>query len=400
MSYYILPKIISSIIVNPKTDTNECPVYISHSLYNFYSNIKEQIIIMCSKELDLINSDYDELIKIVNPYEYIFSKVPGSKYSVSKLKANTIIFYELLEIITTLNILDCFKNKPIKSLHISKDYIDSNSCIDLLRENYTSDIFFNFTQNDKGMIKQFFDQKFDFMFFDIKETNINSYIINLIENVMLIMRFQVIGGNSVIKINNVFHKPIIDLLYILSSFFDKVYIIKPNTSNITTFEKYIVCKNFNNNETKLELYKSNYQKLNILMENLTCNITSILDFDIPYYFMNKIDEMNIIIGQQQLESLDQIINILKNKNRDDKIENIKKSNIQKSVSWCEKFKIPCNKFSEKVNIFLPIIKINADEDEINPLSDADEDEENIIINNNIDINFDMSDENSSKDTDV
>ena len=71
MSYYILPKIISSIIVNPKTDTNECPVYISHSLYNFYSNIKEQIIIMCSKELDLINSDYDELIKIVNPYEYI-----------------------------------------------------------------------------------------------------------------------------------------------------------------------------------------------------------------------------------------------------------------------------------------------------------------------------------------
>ena len=66
------------------------------------------------------------------------------------------------------------------------------------------------------MIKQFFDQKFDFMFFDIRETNINSYIINLIENVMLIMRFQVIGGNSVIKINNVFHKPIIDLLYILS----------------------------------------------------------------------------------------------------------------------------------------------------------------------------------------
>ena len=118
--------------------------------------------------------------------------------------------------------------------------------------------------------------------------------------------------------------------------------------------------------------------------------------------MNKIDEMNIIIGQQQLESLDQIINILKNKNREDKIENIKKSNIQKSVNWCEKFKIPCNKFSEKVNIFLPIIKINADEDEdeINPVSDADDDEKNIIINNNIDINFDMSDENSSKDTDV
>jgi len=34
---------------------------------------------------------------------------------------------------------------------------------------------------------------------------------------------------------------------------------------------------------------------------------------------------------------------------------MKKCNIQKSVSWCEKLKIPCNKFSEKTNIFLPII---------------------------------------------
>ena len=51
-----------------------------------------------------------------------------------------------------------------------------------------------------------------------------------------------------------------------------------------------------------------------------------------------------------------IINILKNKNREDKIETIKKSNIQKSVAWCEKYKIPCNRFSEKTNIFLPINK--------------------------------------------
>lgn len=70
--------------------------------------------------------------------------------------------------------------------------------------------------------------------------------------------------------------------------------------------------------------------------------------------------MNITIGQQQLEALDQIISILKNKNKDDKIETIKKSNIQKSVSWCEKYKIPCNKFTEKINIFLPIIKVEAE----------------------------------------
>jgi hypothetical protein len=68
----------------------------------------------------------------------------------------------------------------------------------------------------------------------------------------------------------------------------------------------------------------------------------------------KLDDINIIFGQQQLESLDLVINILKNKNKDDKIESIKKNNIQKSVAWCEKYKIPCNKFSDKINIFLPI----------------------------------------------
>jgi hypothetical protein len=94
--------------------------------------------------------------------------------------------------------------------------------------------------------------------------------------------------------------------------------------------------------------------LNNYKDNL--NIASIIEQDIPYYFINKIDDMNNIIGQQQLESITQIINMIKNKNKDDKMEAVKKSNIQKSVNWCEKFKIPCNKFSEKVNIFLPITK--------------------------------------------
>lgn len=74
--------------------------------------------------------------------------------------------------------------------------------------------------------------------------------------------------------------------------------------------------------------------------------------------------MNIIIGQQQIESLDMIINIIKNKNREDKIETIKKTSIQKSVSWCEKYKIPHNKFYDKTNIFLPINKEIIDSESI------------------------------------
>jgi hypothetical protein len=139
--------------------------------------------------------------------------------------------------------------------------------------------------------------------------------------------------------------------------YDKTYILKPNSSSITSFDRYIVCKKYQNNDNKLNMLKHNYFKLDAFLKNIkNANIISILDNEIPCYYTMKLDDMNIIVGQQQLESLDLIINILNNKNKDDKIENIRKSNIQKSVAWCEKYKIPYNKFIEKTNIFLPINK--------------------------------------------
>ena len=68
----------------------------------------------------------------------------------------------------------------------------------------------------------------------------------------------------------------------------------------------------------------------------------------------KLYDINNILGHHQLEALDLVINVFKNKNIDAKIELIKRTNIQKSIIWCEKYKIPCNKFVEKINMFLPI----------------------------------------------
>ena len=45
---------------------------------------------------------------------------------------------------------------------------------------------------------------------------------------------------------------------------------------------------------------------------------------------------------------------MKSKNKIDKIEIIQKHNIQKCIYWCEKYKIPFHKLTEKSsNIFLP-----------------------------------------------
>lgn len=356
MSYYILPKNNNIIHINPLDNKLNSLPYISHSLYNYYNKIRNDIDNICLNETDLSINYFDELIKIVNPYEYIFSKVPGSKFSVSKLKPKSNVFYDFLEVSTTINIFESFKTHPVKTLHFTPNYSDTIECFEMLRENFNDEIIYYNEINEDNM-KYIENNKFNFLFVDVYSTNFTKYVSNLIQCLMLIYKNQEYYGTCVIKLNHVFHKPVVDFLYILSSLYEKVYIFKPNTSNITTFDKYIVCKNFKKNESSHLQYKCNYYRLLVFLKKLeNKNVYSILDFDIPNYFLVKIDDMNIIIGQQQLESLDIIINILKNKNKEDKIETITKSNIQKSVAWCEKYKIPCNKFSEKINIFLPINK--------------------------------------------
>lgn len=349
MSYYILPKNINIIQVNPESSDDECLPYISFSLLNYYNILNSQIMNIFDN--DLSNNNYYESLKIVNSYDFVHSKVPGSKFSVSKLKPSTNLFYDLIEIISNLNILEDFKRKNITTLNISPNSTDLFDCIDIFREEYEDN---NICLNDLS-IETTLENKFDIIYY---ETNYESkdYLLSILKVLLVIFNNQSFGGNIIIKLKDIFYKPVIDFFYIISSLYEKVYITKPNTNNVTTFEKYIVCKNFLFNETNSTYLRFNYYRIIVFLKKFDGkNIKQIINYNVPYYFKTKLSDLNIIMGQQQLEALDQIISIYKSKNKEDKIEVIKKTNIQKSVSWCEKYKIPCNKFTEKINIFLPII---------------------------------------------
>jgi hypothetical protein len=353
MSYYILPKNINVVNVNPIISVDKCKPFLSHSFLNYYLETKKQIIEMFTFDDDLSSNTFDDAIRIINPYEFIFSKVPGSKFSVSKLKPNTNLFYDLYEILNNLNFLDNFKNGPIKSLHISPNYHDSVECFEMFREGFDDNII-KYTSLD--ITNELTENDLDYIFCETNSTNEQEYFISLVKIMITILRYQKYQGNIIIKIKDILHKPVLDCLYFLTSVYDKVYIAKPNTNNITYLDRYVVCKSFQCNENSPSYLRLNAIKLIVLIKKLDGkNIIDILGNDVCYYFKNKIDDLNIIIGQQQIEAFNQIITIFKNKNKNEKIESIKKSNIQKSVSWCEKYKIPCNKFTEKINIFLPII---------------------------------------------
>lgn len=363
-NYYILPKIHNTVSFKIHYDYSEVmEPYISQTLMQYYNELKNEISL-----LNLLNS-YENINEIINPYEYIFSTVPGSTYSVSKLKTKSMMFYELFEIFQNTNILELYKYETMNSLIVGTNYEDSLECLEMLRENYINDKFFCFHDYSSKLYNYIENNKFNFVIYETKNyINMNHYTILLLEFILITINNLKENGNAIIKVNNFFYKPVIEIMYILSYLFEKTIVTKPNTSNISNFDKYIVLQKFKLNQNDFEV-KNNYvtsisnfikfyNEINS-NEKYELNIHSIINFNLPYYFLNKMDDINLIIGHQQLEIFNQVINLLKSNNREDKIEVLKKNSIQKSVNWCEKYKIPCNKFSDKVNIFLPLYVENV-----------------------------------------
>ena len=87
------------------------------------------------------------------------------------------------------------------------------------------------------------------------------------------------------------------------------------------------------------------------------SMQTLFDFDIPYYFVNKVEEYNAILGQQQIDTIVSTIYLIDNnvkydRGNYDKFEHLKKKNIQKCILWCQTHNIPYNKMIQNANIFL------------------------------------------------
>ena len=371
MSYYLLPKKNTIIEIMPSfsENTNILP-HISLILQAYLLIMKNQLKTNTEgNEKNTHDYTIDFLQKIVNPYEYISTKVPGTKFAVSKAKPYSPSFYIFLEVIHILNIFEAFTHKKINMMLFGPNSKSMNECIDIVRENY-DDVHKEIYIDNIEQYKQEDMHSIDFMHFELEDfqyTNLPLYTISLINLLYYIIHYQNTNGVSIIKVHSIIHKPVLDFIFILTSLYEKVYIIKPNASSLCKDERFIVCKNFGVNINCICYYS---QQIKMLIElyitpsaisrgvqplqiNNKCSfISSILKNELPSFFLNKIEEANIIVGHQQLEAMEQIINLIKNKNREDKIETLKKNNIQKCIQWCEKYKIPYNKFVEKVNIFL------------------------------------------------
>jgi 23S rRNA U2552 (ribose-2'-O)-methylase RlmE/FtsJ len=367
---------------HPPTLTN---TYISNSLFDFLSRFKEQI--------ELSAEAWDTIKKYTNPYEFIHTIIPGSKLSVSKMKPLSRSFYKMIELWKMFKLSD--SRESIQTFHLAEGpggFIEATS---FLRKNM-NDKYYGMTliNNDPGCpgwrkSQQFLEANKNVTIITGEDGTGNllhkdnyTYCVNkfkhsmqvitadggidvsndfnkqeelvsklIISQVIYAISMQKKGGHFVLKIFDIFSKLTIDILYILTRVYSEVYITKPFTSRLANSEKYIVCKNFLLDTGDSDMYINSF--MNEFDKLMQCdNIVSLLNFDHDYYFLNKIEEINIIMGQKQLENIITTLNIIGSRNNHDKIDSLKKTNIQKCILWCEKYDIPCIKLISSNNIFL------------------------------------------------
>jgi hypothetical protein len=368
MNYYIIPKNNNNIKIKLKLTTELITPYISYSLIFYLNELYDQIYKLENEIPSTEEQSIEYINKIVNPFQFIHTNVPGSVFSVSKVKPDANIFFELMEVFQLCNINEILSLKhKISIAHLTPNHSSTDYLLNMLREDNKDNIIceeFNYERVREIFITNTFSHNLDLIIceFNIDDyTNSNKYINNMLLIFLIILKYQTNQGMCIIKIDNIFYKVLIDIIYILSGLYDKMYLFKPSISNITTGERYIICKSFNLKQIDVDGVNEimNYINMdnNMFIESLIVN-------EIPYYFLNKIEESNIVIGQQQLDSFDQIINIFKNKNREEKIESLKRIHIQKCIQWCEKNQLPHNKFIDKINIFLAPKKKDSEENVI------------------------------------
>ena len=164
-----------------------------------------------------------------------------------------------------------------------------------------------------------------------EEVSINLIFCEMIYAIVL----QKQGGSFVLKIFDIFHETTTEILYLLSYFYKQVFVYKPNTSREANSEKYIICKDFTIGENYNSIIHKLIQNFGDLSKQKVCKI---FNFELNSYFLSKIQEINAIYGQQQVENILNTINSIQdnNCNYKEKMTKIKQTNIERCIKWCKK----------------------------------------------------------------
>jgi cap1 methyltransferase len=116
------------------------------------------------------------------------------------------------------------------------------------------------------------------------------------------------GGSFILKVFDIFTETSIQLLYLLNTMYEQIFVYKPKTSRPTNSEKYIICKNFNPSKSYLEKIKNALFHLSKNLRSKKMKYATFTLFEsVPQRFIDKIRDMNTIFIKAQCDFLEKAI---------------------------------------------------------------------------------------------
>jgi len=368
--------------------------FMLYSLNHYLTEIKGKIS-ECGEE-------WNTNKKYTNPYEYIYTNMP--KTSVCRYKPISRAYFKMIEIMNTFSFPSFESDTPIEMFALAEGPGGFIEAVSNYRNN-PADKYYGMTIEDPtdaevpgwkktaNFLKQHpnvllekgadltgnilnmdnfkhvtakyknkcelvtGDGGFDFSSdFNSQEINITRLLFGQIAYAVCMQKK---GGCFVLKCFDCFYKATAELIYLLSTMYEKVYVVKPNTSRYANSERYLVCINFLYSDSKL--YGPIFEELmtNICNDNVTFIRSFLNGIKIPMFYYSKLEECNSIIGQMQIDNIYTTLALIENRYKADKINFYMKTNIKKCISWCIKNKMEYNagiimiEDGEK-NIFKPL----------------------------------------------
>lgn len=393
MLYYSLPN------NNNTLQKNEL-FFVDDKITNVISQTLQEYTTKYKQQIDKVHTEWDNMKRITNPYEFIHTNVPGGMAAVSKYKPLSRSFFKMIEMCNDFNL--CNQEYPIKTFHLAEGPGGFIEAMTFMRKNKEDKYYgMTLTDDDDNSIpgwkksQHFLEKNIDRVIIEKGPSNTGNlfFIENLLycnnhyngkmdlitadggfdfsenfneqENQAIKLLFsqtlyalcmQKMGGTFILKVFDITTKASLDILYLLSCFYREINICKPLTSRIANSEKYIICGNFNPQQNYTEILQYlivNYQ--NIMNMN---NIQSFIKKSHDMILVSKIEEINAIFGQQQVENISFTLSLIINRNNYDRVEQMKKTHINKSIEWCKKHNISCDASTEPENPFLQKRKIS------------------------------------------
>ena len=308
MIYYLFPRTFINIL------NIYCTFGKDHNSVSRYSSSLDYYLKQVESHTRNLN-DWDKICYSSNPYRLLDEN------------HNKLIMYEVIELYHLMK-FSWEGIDTLKTLHSNRNTIPAIEHI--RRRNHLNDS--HFFMGDFSVTEDIID----IAFCEAASTDEYANNINLLLQLSVTFRVLKKKGTCIVKYGDSFSSLSLDLMALLSHFFEKTYFLKPSVCNVTSCEKYIVCKGF--------LYDSNDDVLRGIFSRLyasviTCppefKIQRILRNDIPLFICGKLEEVNSIMGQPRLEKIQNILTNMEHTIWSD-FEVIRDSDIQKCKDWCEK----------------------------------------------------------------